>query len=136
MNNLGKLLLTNWVHILGFYICIEISSILQVIFYNESGSSFMGTLFSLSLAVPFLMFTYGLMFIIAFLGAIILLDLALFPIVKYGPFSIMLIEWLLIVPIFIYWAFEYEYWLWLELCGVFLLTQYIKSKKIEKFVKA
>jgi hypothetical protein len=125
-----KLLLTNWIHLLGFYIVIEISIIIHLITSGNPDTSLQATILIILLAVPFLMISYGLMFIVGFLFGITLLDVILFSLIKYNRW-IFVIEWLLIVPVFIYWAFEHEYWLWLYLSAAFLVTQVIRSQRIK-----
>lgn len=127
-----KCLLTNWVHLLGFYIGVEMFIIINMVMRPDASNNLNATLAALLLSAPFLMFTYGLIIITAFLLAIVVFDLVLFSVIKHRTLLIMLIEWLLIVPIFIYWAFKYDYWLWIILSATFLVTQFIRSKKIDK----
>ncbi len=133
IHNPGKVLLTNLIHLLGFYICLEISAIINIICYHGF-DSWLGTIGGLLLGIPFFLLSYGLIFIAAFMLAIVLLDLILFSFIKNNILLVMVIEWLVIVPIFIYWAFIYEYWTWIWLSGAFLITQYIRTKKIEKLL--
>jgi hypothetical protein len=60
----------------------------------------------------------------------ILLDLIAFCFKKLKVIQIMILEWVVITPPFIYWAFKYEYWLWLVLATSFLCTQLIRAKWI------
>ncbi len=69
---------------------------------------------------------------VGFLLTIMVLDGILFSIIQYKRFIIFIVEWILIVPLFIYWAFEYDYWLWLYLSAAFLVTQLIRSERIKK----
>nr|MBB6139473.1 hypothetical protein [Mucilaginibacter sp. X5P1] len=133
-NYLTKIALTNWIHLLGFYLWLEISAIAHLFVNYDSSDNWQSILFGLLLGVPFLMFSYGLLIIVGFLLVIVLLDLILFSIIKNNILLIMVIEWILIIPIFIYWAFKYEYWLWLGLSFTLLITQYIRSKKIGKIL--
>jgi hypothetical protein len=130
-----KALKSNWVHLVGIYFCIEammiVLSIIEV-FRTHNVNLF---LFQVLLSAPFLMFTYGPMFIGAFYLILILLDFLLFTTIKGKPFLIIIIEWLLIAPIFIYSAVKYEYWLWIALVTTFLNTQLIRVKKIKNFMK-
>jgi len=133
---LKKILLiirTNWLNLLGFYICMEIVMIVLAI-STTNHLSWQGVLFSTLLAAPFLLFTYGLMFLCGVFTAIVLLDTILFTGFKLDALSILLIEWILIVPVFIYWAFEYHYWLWIALCTSFLITQIMRKYRIDKIL--
>ncbi|QHL86835.1 hypothetical protein GU926_05035 [Nibribacter ruber] len=69
-----------------------------------------------------------------FFSALALLDVFCFSFIKNKIKTILLIEWIIIVPIFIYWAFEYEYWLWITLAISFFVTQQLRDKKIKKIV--
>ena len=129
MNNPGRIILTNWVHLLGFYICVECVTVYEVLIAHGNWDSYIGMLL---FSAPFLLLTYGLMFIIGFLLVISILDLILFSLIKQKVLFILFIEWLLIAPTFIYYSFKYQYWLWIWLSAAFLITQYIRSKKIEK----
>lgn len=120
---------TNWLHLLGIFLCTEIVTVIYA-FYNRSDE---GTLVGQILfSAPFLIFTYGLLPLIAFYMALLVLDLLCFSRLKLQPLAIVLIEWVIIVPIFIYWALIYEYWLWLALISSFLVTQLIRSRWISR----
>lgn len=127
-----KILLSNWIHILGFYIVIETMVLINIITTNDTSATWVSTLFMILLSSPFLMFSYGLIFLIGFLLAMIFADIVLFYVIKIDLLSVVLIEWILIVPVFIYWAFEYQYWLWLYLSAGFLVTQIIRIKRLKK----
>jgi len=93
------------------------------------------TLFLNLIMIPFLFFTYGLMFIGGFFGAIIILDSIGFNLTKTKTDLILFLEWIIIIPPFVIWAFEYDYWLWLTLIISFAVTQWIRKRKIEKINK-
>lgn len=120
---------TNWLHLLGIFLCTEIVTVIYS-FYNRSDE---GTLVGQVLfSAPFLIFTYGLLPLIAFYIALLVLDWLCFSKLKLQPLAVVLIEWIIIAPIFIYWALMYEYWLWLALISSFLVTQLIRSKWISR----
>lgn len=131
MNKPGRVILTNWVHLLGFYICVEIVMVYEVLIKHGHWSSYIGMLL---FSAPFLLLTYGLMFIIGFLLVISILDLIFFSLIKQKVLLTLFIEWLLIVPTFIYYSFKYQYWLWIWLSATFLITQYIRGRRIEKYL--
>jgi hypothetical protein len=131
MKDPGKILLSNWIHVLGFYLCVEITIVYVFFTQHDKGVNTIGVLL---LAAPFCLLTYGLMFILGFLLMISILDLILFSFVKQKVLLILFIEWLLIVPTFIYYSFKYEYWLWIWLSAAFLITQYIRRRKIKKYL--
>ena len=72
------------------------------------------------------------MIIAGFYCAIIILDIIGFNLTGDKIKLILLIEWLLVIPLFINWAFKYEYWLWLTLTLSFAITQWIRKQKIEE----
>lgn len=129
-----QIILTNWVHIVGFYLTTYGSFILFSVlgigdFTNENWNVI---LFLSPLTIPILFFTYGLFIIGGFYISIALLDTLAFNFVKEKTWIILFLEWIMIIPLFVMWAFEYEYWLWLTLIFSFLVTQLIRKSKIEK----
>ncbi len=126
---------TNWVHFVGFYITSYISIILFKLLGIEGvNESWTQTILLNFIMVLFLFFTYGLIIILSFFLAIIMLDLLAFRLTKLKVIEILIIEWLLIISPFIYWALKYEYWLWICLSISFLCTQYIRKKWLDKSV--
>lgn len=124
------ILKTNWVHLPGIYLCVEGMVIIQACKHVSNGFGWKIFLPQIIISAPFLIFTYGLMVIIPFYIILILSDWVLFSISKIKPFLIMLIEWVVITPVFIYWAITYHYWLWIALVLSFLITQVIRSRRI------
>jgi hypothetical protein len=133
MKRLAKILRTNWIHLLGFYVTTYFSIVL---FHYLEIRRFQGdspnSIFLLTFSIPMLFFTYGLVFLVSFYALIIFFDLIAFHFTKLSTKSIMLLEWALIIPPFIYWAFKEEYWLWLVLVTSLLLTQLIRIKMINR----
>jgi len=128
-----KIISTNWIHLLGFYI----TSYLYVVFAKLIGldsayDDWSTTIFYNLLGVLILLLTYGLVIIIAFYFIILLLDSLLFQFKGLRLIHIILIEWVIIIPPFIYWAFKEEYWLWLALVASLLGTQLIRRRKLLK----
>lgn len=129
-----QIILTNWVHLVGFYLSTYLSFILFRIlgiedFTNENWSEI---LFLSPLTIPILFFTYGLIIIGYFYISISILDCIAFNLVNEKTGIILFLEWIMIIPIFIVWAFQFEYWLWLTLIFSFLVTQWIRKSKIKK----
>lgn len=128
-----KLMSTNWIHLLGFYV----SSYFYVIFSKLIGieqpfDNWSTAIFYNLLGTLFLLFTYGLVIVIGFYLLILFLDLLLFQFKRLRLIEIVLIEWILIIPPFIYWAFKEEYWLWLVLVASLLTTQLIRRRQLMK----
>jgi hypothetical protein len=134
LKNALKIATTNWIHILGFYAMTYVSFILFRIIGIEgyNGQTWDITLFLSLATIPLLFFTYGLLIIFYFYASIIIIDIIAFKWTKLETKQILLIEWIVIIPPFIFWAFKYEYWLWLTLALSFLLTQFYRKRQIEK----
>lgn len=132
-----KIIATNWVHLLGFYITTYLSSIFFKLFgiENSEGYEWEVVLFLNLLMIPLLFYIYGLRIIGGFFGAIIFLDLIGFNINIQKTRIILLIECLIIIPPFINWAFEHSYWLWLTLSGSLIVTQFLREKMIVKILQ-
>lgn len=126
---------TNWVHFVGFYITSYVSIILfKLLGIDGVNESWMQTIFLNFIMVLFLFFTYGLIIILSFFLAIIILDMLSFRLTNLKVIEVLIIEWLLIISPFIYWAFKYEYWLWICLSISFLCTQFIRKKWLDEVV--
>ncbi|MFC0607120.1 hypothetical protein ACFFGQ_05230, partial [Rufibacter quisquiliarum] len=136
LKKITKIVATNWIHLVGFYITTYLSILIFKLLgvpQYEGGRWGQALLLSI-VSVPFLFLTYGLMIMAGIFSALTFLDLVLFRLIKSKIRTILLVEWIIIVPIFIYWAFEYEYWLWITLALSFFVTQYLRDKKIKKIV--
>jgi len=120
----------NWIHLAGFYCCIEIMMIAFAgteLMHSHDWKNFF---LSVLILAPILMFAYGLIVLIPFLVVIVLLDVILLSTINRSLLFIGLVEWVLISPIFVYWAVQNDYWLWFALIFSFLVTQLIRSKKL------
>ena len=118
----------------GYYVTTYLSMILFKLIGVEKFEALEWNqiLFQNVLGILLLFFTFGLLFILGFYSAIACLDLIGFNVKTYTVKSILLIEYLVITPPFIKWAFEYDYWLWLTLSLSFAVTQWIRKKKLEQ----
>ncbi len=132
-----KIISTNWVHLVGFYVTTLFSLILFSFFGLEGYTTETWTqaLFLNLIMILFLIFGYGLMFLVGFYVALIIMDSIGFNMTKTKTDFILLLEWIIIVPPFVTWAFKYDYWLWLTLIISFAVTQWIRRRKIEKINK-
>lgn len=132
-----KIISTNWVHLVGFYVTTYFSMFIFN-FLNLEGyttETWTQTIFLNLIMILYLIFGYGLVFLIGFYGALIIMDSIWFNLTKTKTNMILLLEWIIIIPPFVTWAFEYDYWLWLTLIFSFAVTQWIRSRKIEKVNK-
>ncbi|KAA3646823.1 MAG: hypothetical protein DWP98_10185 [Bacteroidetes bacterium] len=129
-----KILGTNYIHLIGFIITTYFSSIIFSLLKLEryTNEFTIDSLIVWVFTVPLLIFTYGLIFLGGFYLSIIIMDSIGFFLFPNQTRRILLIEWLIIIPPFVYWAFQYDYWLWLTLSVSFLITQLIREKIINK----
>jgi hypothetical protein len=131
-----KIVLTNWIHLLGFYAM----SYLSLIFFKAIGldsrnDTWETVLFLYPLTIAESFFLYGPIIIGGFYAVVIWLDVLCFNLLKTQPWKILVLEWLLVIPFFIKWAFEYKFWIWFPLCLSFLTTQFIRRRPIERLLK-
>ena len=131
-----KVILTNWIHLVGFYIMTYLSLIFfKALGIDSENDTWETILFLSPLTIPILFLLYGPVIIGGFYAVVIGLDFICFNLIKMKVWKILVLEWLLIIPFFINWAFENKYWLWLTLCLSFLITQFIRKRQIEKLIK-
>ncbi|MGM1055919.1 MAG: hypothetical protein ACQEWG_08545 [Bacteroidota bacterium] len=132
-----RILSTNWIHFLGFYITTYFSLILFKLIGLEGAEndSWESILFLSLFTIPLLFFVYGLKIMGGFLVAIFTLDIIGFTITDKNIRIILFFQWLLIIPPFIVWAVEYQYWLWLTLIISFFFTQFLRENEIRKIKK-
>lgn len=129
-----KIILTNWIHLLGFYAMAYLSLIcFKALGMDSENDTWEMILSPLSILVVFL--TYGPVIIGGFYAVIIGLDVLCFNLLKTQAWKILVLEWLLVIPFFVKWAFEYKFWIWLPLCLSFLVTQFVRRKPIERLLK-
>ena len=88
------------------------------------------SLFSILLAF----ILYSPIITVGFYGILILLDVVCFHFLKMKVWKVLLLEWILIIPPFIVWAFEYDFWIWIAMTLSFLITQLIRKKEIEQII--
>ena len=129
-----RIIATNWIHLVGFYVTAYLSFILfKLIGTERSFSQDWNVVLFLSIfTIPILFFYYGPIIIGGFFGLIIVLDIIGFNLKTDRNKIILLIEWLIIIPPFIFWAFKYDYWLWITLSISLLITQLIREKRIKR----
>ena len=133
MKNTSKIILSNWVTVIGFIITVYLFTFLMMFVISpEQDNERMGIWLGGTLI---LIFGYGITVWLGFLIAIILLDIILIVPSRKRLTEKLILEWLIIIPPFIYWAFKYDYWLWLMLVSSFLFTQMIRKSTIVSLIK-
>jgi len=133
MKSIRRILLTNWIHLVGFYVTIYLYGIATKLLgvegaYDTWDWQLVHSLWTILLA--FLL--YGFPIIGGFYLTLLFLDFMLFRFSSLRSWIILLLEWCLIVPVFIYWAFLYEYWTWVVLSLSFLTTQSIRWRWVQR----
>lgn len=127
-----KILLTNWVNLLGVFMAVLTYGIVtNALNPNPTVSQ---NFWQSILAVLFGIFLYGILFWILYIVSLIAFDL-LFIVKDQNNLKVkLLIEWLLISLPFIYWAIKYKQWIFLVGVIVFLITQLIRQNLIVKVI--
>jgi hypothetical protein len=124
---------TNWIHIIGFYVTTYLSLIFFQLIGLTSGYELKSLLIEGPLSVLLLFVVYGAFIIGYFYLAIVIMDIIGFSWRNFWINETLILEWFIISIPFIYWAFKYDYWLWLTLSGSFLLTQMIRRKWLTSY---
>lgn len=129
-----KIISTNWTHLVGFYLTTYLSFILFKII--GLGDDYEWNILWFGFISAGLLFVvYGLKILGYFALTIVTMDLISFSWSNKWTKETLIIQWAIISTPFIYWAFEYEYWLWITLSISLLTTQMIRRRRIEAINK-
>lgn len=130
MKILLKIVLSNWINLLGVFLATEIYTIISALFdTNLSYNIFQATIASL-----FTVIGYGMIFWGIFIIALIVLDLFLIVPTKSNLKIKLIIEWGIISSPFIYWTIKYTEWVFIVAVLAFLLAQYLRRQYILKIL--
>jgi hypothetical protein len=129
-----KIISTNWTHLVGFYLTTYLSFILFKIIGLGDDYEW-DTLWFGFISAGLLFIVYGLDILGYFILTIMTMDIISFSWTNKWIKETLLIQWIIISTPFIYWAFEYQYWLWITLSISLLITQMIRRKEIETINK-
>jgi len=129
-----KIYSTNWIHLVGFLSGSYIYLAIRNIFFPERTTNTFEDWLTGILMLPVFFLTYGLVFLLAFVAIMFILDTLFFINNKEHILRLLFWQWFIIVLQPITWAFEYRYWLWIVLSVTFFITQYIRSKKIKNII--
>jgi hypothetical protein len=132
IKRLLKIISTNWIHLVGFYITTYLSLILFKLIGLETSDSWESLLLTSIFSILLLFIIYGPMIIGGFYSAIFIMDIVAFSWTNNWRREILIIEWIIISIPFIYWAFENEYWLWITLSVSLLTTQMVRLRRIKE----
>jgi hypothetical protein len=120
--------------VVGFYLTTYLSFILfKIIGLGDDYEWY--TLWFGFISAGLLFIVYGIDILGYFLLTILTLDIISFSWTNKWIKETLIIQWIIISTPFIYWAFEYQYWLWITLSISLLITQMIRRKKIETINK-
>lgn len=125
-----KIISTNWIHLVGFYITTYLTLVIGGIFDPTEG--WQPLILTGFLAALMLFAIYGYAIIGWFYLTIFVMDMAAFSWKSRWTRGILIVEWLIISAPFVYWAFKYEYWLWITLSMSLLATQMLRKKSIDR----
>ena len=120
-----KVILTNWINVLGVFIAV----FLYAIVLNITDENVSRNMFQAVFAALFLIVGYGMMFWGVFIIALIILDLVLLR-NKENLKMKLLVEWLIISAPFVYWTVKYHEWIFVAAIVAFLIAQLLREKKI------
>lgn len=121
-----KILLTNWINILGVFVGAMVCTVILTLADPNYGQGMAGAI----LGALFLVLGYGMMFWGVFIVSLLILDLILIvPSHNYLRTKLIL-EWVIIDIPFIYWSVAYKEWVFAAGAIAFLITQLLREKLI------
>lgn len=126
-----KIILTNWVNILGVFL----ATFFYAVILNLFSSILNYSIFQSMAAALILICGYGLMFWISFAASLVILDLWLIVNGQNNLWHKLLVECLLISSPFTYWAIRYGEWVFVIAAVTFYITQFGRAKLIRKVNK-
>ncbi len=135
MKKLLKIFTTNWIHFPGFYTTAYVYFILFKLFGPPNNQSWDDLLIHNSYGILVLFLFFGLFVVVGFYLALGTMDFILFNRKNNKPKEALLIEWTLFSLVAIFFAFRFDYWLWLALPISFYITQMMRLKKIKLIVE-
>lgn len=131
-----KIILTNWINIIGVFVAVYIYGVIDTLLYfvTETNSTidglrlaFLGSLLAIVI--------YGMIFWIGFIASLIITDAVLNNTNQNKLYFKLMIQWGLISLPFVYWLFRYEEWIFLVAVVAFFITQNFRRIKIVKILK-
>lgn len=127
---LFKIISTNWIHLVGFYLATYLTIVVGEFFDPTEGWE--PIVLTGFVAALMLFIVYGYVIIGWFYLAILIMDIGAFSWKNNWTKRTLILEWIIISTPFIFWAVEYKYWLWITLSVSLLLTQLMRARRIEK----
>lgn len=126
-----KIILTNWVNLLGVFLVTLVFSCVLV----STDANLSYNILQTILAALFSVLGYGMLAWILFIALLVILDLVLIIPNKENIRTKLLLEWLVISFPFIYWAVKYNKWIFIAATMIFLITQLLRKKRLVKVIQ-
>lgn len=123
-----KIILTNWVTLLGVFIGVFVFSV----GLNLTQANLSYNIFQAIVAALFLVIGYGMMFWAFFIASLVVFDLILIIPNRKNLTIRLMIEWLIISSPFIYGMIKYHEWIFAVGIVSFFITQLLREKYILK----
>ena len=115
---------------MSVYLFVILGELVKVNTFSDLGQAlrtgFLGGLFGIIM--------YGAIFWVGFAAAMFVLDIALLDKENKDLEVKLFFEWILISSPFIYWLIKYSEWIFLVAILSFLITQYLRSKRIRSII--
>lgn len=124
-----KIYFTNWINVLGIALGTYLFVVISEVF--KTGVS---ALIQMLIMAVFTIVLYGGICFTGFLIGMLLLDLILMNSNTKHLRLKLIVEWLLISAPFTYWLVEYSEWIFLVAIIFFLITQFIRERRILKLL--
>lgn len=124
-----KIILSNWINILGIFIVSVILISLNTFIFTDA--NIIISIFGALVSVCY----YGLIFWILFLLSLLILDVILLFLNLKSLRLKLFLEWLIISTPFVYWSIKYNQWIFIFGIISFLFTQYLREKIIKQMLK-
>lgn len=125
-----KIIVTNWVNILGIFLVMLFYSVI----FNQFNNDLNYNIFQSIVAALIVICLYGMMFWGLFVVSLVVLDLLLLVRDQGNLRSKLLLEWAIISSPFVYWSIKYQEWGFLIAVIAFLISQLLREKLILKKV--
>ena len=126
-----KIIKTNWINLIGVFIAV----FLYAIVLNLNDTNVSRNLFQSILPALILVCLYGILFWALFIILLVVLDLLFIVKDQTNLTAKLLIEWFIISSPFIYWAVRYREGIFIAAIIAFLITQFIRQKRIRSYLK-
>jgi len=123
-----KILVTNWINILGVFVAILIYTVI----FSQTNNHLSYTIFQSLVASLILICLYGMMFWALFIVALAILDFLLIVTNQKYIRLKLIAQWFFVSCPYTYWLIRYEEWIFLVGIIAFGITQLFREQLIVK----